>query len=597
MKTIYTCVLLLALCCDASGQTDSTRGSIPSTAETAIGKLKFRINYYSPAVRGRIIWGGLVPMGQVWVTGAHSATTIEFSVPVEIGGKEVKAGKYALFTIPGNDEWTIIINKNWEQHLADEYSATDDVARVKATVKETPPRERLNYALKQIDEKNIEVSIAWEKVGVSFPFKLLSDKPKYKLPKAKPAGVGAAPMVHSGSMTHAFSKSLIMNRNGSGTGWLPDQTPMYAWMKTGDSWSTMWHGGLFIRQNWQNVNNDFQNGGRQFDVPGWAMGMAQKEVGDNGLLLLRGMVSIDAITMGGSGYPLLYQTGESYAGAPLVNRQHPHDFFTELGVGYTHRVSTDVDVSVYVGYPGEPAVGPTAFMHRISSMNNPDAPLGHHWQDATHVTFGVATLGFRFRDFKIEGSSFTGREPDEHRYNFDPPKFDSYSTRLSVSPNKSVVMQVSYAFLNSPEEHAPDEDFNRATASVIYSLASSGDKLVTAAAVWGFNQSTTHTEHQEHSVLLESNFQMGRQAVYGRYEWVKKSAEELELTALGEQLIPIQSITIGTNRTLANLFNTDIALGVQGTFSIQPTELDAYYGQHPFSAEIYLRIVPRLMVM
>ena len=117
--------------------------------------------------------------------------------------------------------------------------------------------------------------------------------------------------------------------------------------------------------------------------------------------------SIDPITVGGSGYPLLFQTGESYHGSPLVNRQHPHDLFSELAVGYTQKINDDMDATVYVGYPGEPALGPTAFMHRISSINNPDAPLGHHWQDATHITFGVATLGFRYKKFKIDGSSFT----------------------------------------------------------------------------------------------------------------------------------------------------------------------------------------------
>src|SRR6185436_11326646 len=136
-------------------------------------------------------------------------------------------------------------------------------------------------------------------------------------------------------MTHAFSRNLPMNRNGSGTGWLPDETPMYAWMQHKGSWNYMWHGGLFLRQNWQNFNNNFANGGSQFDAPGWAMGMAQKNVGAKGLLLIRAMVSVDPITVGPSGYPLLFQTGETYQGAPLVNRQHPHDLFSELAVGYT----------------------------------------------------------------------------------------------------------------------------------------------------------------------------------------------------------------------------------------------------------------------
>src|SRR5258708_14335346 len=309
-KVLLICSWLVASIAGFSQTQDTTRGSIPSSAEIVIGKARIRINYYSPAVRGRIIWGGLVPYDQVWVTGAHSATAIEFSVPVSIGGKEIKAGKYAFFTIPSKEEWTIIINKNWEQHLADDYNEKDDVARLKAPVQESQQRERLKYYLVQIDESTMEVTVAWDKVKVSFPIKLLSTKPSYKIPKSKNLGTTMTSMPGMKMMSHAFSKSLPMNRNGSGTGWLPDATPMYAWMNNKNSWSFMWHGGLFVRQNWQNLNNNFLNGGKQFDANGWVMGMAQKSVGKNGLLLIRGMFSIDPITEGGNGYPLLFQTGE-----------------------------------------------------------------------------------------------------------------------------------------------------------------------------------------------------------------------------------------------------------------------------------------------
>jgi Protein of unknown function (DUF2911) len=599
-KLILGFNLLFAFSLGFSQTADTTRGSIPSSAELQLGKAGLRINYYSPAVRGRIIWNGLVPYDQVWVTGAHSATTIEFGVPVEINGKEIKGGKYALFTIPSKDEWTIIINKNWEQHLADEYSEKDDVVRIKVPAQESPPRQRLKYSIVKVDDSNVEISISWEKVKVTFPVKLLSSKRTYKIPKGSTGAMKIDPNMNMSMpgmtmMTHAFSKSLPMNRNGSGTGWLPDATPMYAWMKSKNSWNFMGHGGLFIRQNWQNINNDYKNGGKQFDAPGWAMGMVQKEIGRNGLLLLRGMISIDPITVGGSGYPLLFQTGESYKGNPLVDRQHPHDLISELSVGYTQRINSEVDVSIYIGYPGEPALGPTAFMHRISSINNPDAPLGHHWQDATHVTFGVATLGLRYKKFKIEASSFTGREPDEHRFDFDKPRFDSYSYRLSYAPNQNFVLQASHAFIKSPEDLEPDQNVNRTTASVIYSKKRSGNNLLTAALVWGHN--TESFGHQEQSILLESNYQTGKQAVYGRYEWVEKSTDELQLFSLGDSILPIQSFTIGTNRSIASWLKTDVAIGAQATFSFLSSELETYYGTNPFSAEIYVRIIPRLMSM
>jgi len=574
---------------------DTTRGSIPSVADLAIGKVRFRIGYYSPSVRGRVIWGGLVPYDQVWVTGAHSATAIELSVPVEVNGKEIKAGKYALFTIPSKDRWTIILNKNFEQHLTDDYSEKEDVVRLTVPVTESPHHERLRYYWRQIDETNVEIIIVWEKIKVSFPLKLLSAKPTYKISKSKILGAIDKPMNMPGMkmMTHAFSKSLPMNRNGSGTGWLPDATPMYAWMKSKNSWNYMYHGALFVRQNWQNLNNNFNSGGKQFDATGWAMGMAQKQVGGNGLLLLRGMFSIDPITEGGNGYPLLFQTGESYNGKPLVNRQHPHDLFSELAVAYTQRINNDIDVSVYVGYPGEPALGPTAFMHRISAINNPDAPLGHHWQDATHITFGVATFGIRYKKFKIETSSFTGQEPDENRYNFDKPRFDSYSYRLSYAPSQNFVLQASHAFIKNPEALVPAQNVNRSTASVIYSKKRTGNNLLTAALVWGYNNEGAN--HQEQSILAEGNYQLKTTTVYSRYEWVNKSTEELQLTSLGDQILAIQSFTVGVNRSISSWLKTNIAIGAQGTLSFIPSLLETFYGHNPFSAEVYIRAIPRLM--
>src|SRR3546814_3723923 len=125
--------------------------------------------------------------------------------------------------------------------------------------------------------------------------------------------------------------------------------------------------------------------------------LSQRGFGEKGLFRFSAMVSLDELIGGGNGYPLLFQAGETFNGPPLVDRQHPHDFIAELSVGYTHRFSNDVDVFGYFGYPGEPALGPVAFMHRPSAMNNPDAGLGHHWQDATHIIFGVATLGVRYK--------------------------------------------------------------------------------------------------------------------------------------------------------------------------------------------------------
>ncbi|MEP6594995.1 MAG: hypothetical protein ABJA71_03570 [Ginsengibacter sp.] len=181
------------------------------------------------------------------------------------------------------------------------------------------------------------------------------------------------------------------------------------------------------------------------------------------------MLSLDAAIAGKTGYPLLFQTGETASGKPLVDRQHPQDLFSELSVSYSYVFSKKTDVFIYLGYPGEPALGSGAFMHRQSALTNPDAPISHHWNDGTHITFGAATVGIRLDKFKIEASSFTGREPDEDRYDFDKARFDSWSGRLSFNPTNKWALQISHGFVKSPEVLNPDEDIHRTTASAIFS--------------------------------------------------------------------------------------------------------------------------------
>lgn len=398
------------------------------------------------------------------------------------------------------------------------------------------------------------------------------------------------------SMSHAFSLTLPMNRNGSGTGWLPDASPMYCYMLHGKKWMYMFHGNVFIRYNKQDINDKGNRGDTKVDAPNWFMAMGQRRVGNRGLFRFSSMFSLDPL-FGGDGYPLLFQTGETYQGQPLVDRQHPHNLFSELSVAYTHQIAEDADAFVYLAYPGEPALGPVAFMHRPSSLNNLDSPLGHHWQDATHITFGVATLGFRYNIFKLEGSVFTGREPGEARYGFDKPRFDSYSYRLSANPHPQLAMQVSQAFLKSPEAIAPDEDVWRTTASVLHSLPlMPGNYSLTSALAWGYNDAGE--EHREHSVTLESNLQRDRFALYGRYEWIQKSAEELQVESFEEhQLFDINALTLGTNYVILRALHTNLAVGVQGSIYMATSDLDPIYGSNPLSGQIYLRLYPQLIQM
>ncbi len=151
-------------------ESDTLKGSIKALATGKIGNTVVTINYYSPAVRGRVIWGGLVPLEQVWVTGAHKATSVEFEGAVKIGDVELPAGKYGLFTIPSKNEWTVVINKNWDQHLTDEYDPKDDLVRVKVKPEtQAVNQERLRYAIEPDPTKKGEIVVYWEKLEVSLP--------------------------------------------------------------------------------------------------------------------------------------------------------------------------------------------------------------------------------------------------------------------------------------------------------------------------------------------------------------------------------------------------------------------------------------------
>ncbi|HSU50103.1 MAG TPA: hypothetical protein VLJ41_05920 [Segetibacter sp.] len=405
------------------------------------------------------------------------------------------------------------------------------------------------------------------------------------------------PMSHHMSMSNAYSINLPMNRNGSGTGWLPDASPMYGYMYHSPKWMYMLHGNLFLRYNNQDFTNKGTRGGSKVDVPNWMMFMGQRQVGKNGLFHFSVMSSLDAPFGGGSGYPLLFQSGEAYKGKAIVDRQHPHDLFSELSVSYSQALSQKADVFAYVGYPGEPALGPVAFMHRPSAMDNPDAPISHHWVDATHVTFGVATVGVRYGQFKLEGSSFTGREPDENRYDFDKPRFDSWSGRLSFNPSKNWALQVSHGFIKDPELLHPGEDVNRTTASAIYSKELAGNSTLNATAVWGMNKIKKHDG--ENAALLEGQWRKNKLAIHSRYEWVQKGIEELSLNEDNfghDAVFPVNAFTVGFNYDLLNLGHVKLAGGSQITFYHADNRLDPLYGKNPMAIEAYLRLYPTQMM-
>ena len=201
-----------------------------------------------------------------------------------------------------------------------------------------------------------------------------------------------------------------MSRESSGTAWVPDSTPMYAYSKMyKDGGMLMLMGAAFVRYTSIGSVRDVSVSGKgsrnRFDAPSMIMAMYSRPLTERSQFGFRAMVSLDPIIQRGYGYPLLYQSGELFRGEEIHDRQHPHDLVSELAVTYSYKVNERQSFFIYAGYPGEPALGPPTFMHRLSAMNNPDAPISHHWQDATHITWGVVTAGYSFGKFKFEASA------------------------------------------------------------------------------------------------------------------------------------------------------------------------------------------------
>ncbi len=272
----------------------------------------------------------------------------------------------------------------------------------------------------------------------------------------------------------------IQQHGSSGTSIEPATTPVPMLMtelgsKSGP-WRLMLHANAFAANTQQQASSTRSDRGRDaFFSTNWIMPMAERFLGANGrggTLTLRTMFSIEPGTIGNRNYPELFQQGETAYGKPIVDGQHPHDFFMEVAALYDLPLSPHTLLSFYGAPIGDPAIGPTAYPHRQSASENPIAALGHHQQDSTHIAFNVLTGGLTYRIARIEFSGFHGGEPDEHRWAFQPSPnghaIDSYSTRLTLSPTPDLTGQYSIAHITSPEALYLGENQQRQTASIMY---------------------------------------------------------------------------------------------------------------------------------
>jgi mono/diheme cytochrome c family protein len=399
-----------------------------------------------------------------------------------------------------------------------------------------------------------------------------------------------------------------MRALGSGTALQPASTPMYAWMFMPGEWMMMLHGELKIGYNQQGG----PRGVGKAESENWLMLMAERRVGP-GRLMLRGMFSAEPLTAPHGGFPELFQTGETYRRRPIIDAQHPHDLIMELAASYTVSISENVSFQLYGGPVGEPALGPVAFMHRASAMENPSAPLGHHWQDSTHITHGVMTGALTAGRFKFEVSGFRGAEPDEDRVALDMGKLDSYSFRSWFTPTPNWAMQFSYGHLTKPEALVPG-DLDRLSASVSYNRPFT-DGNWASSLIWGRNSE----EHgNSNSYLFEStvNF-LRKNYLYTRMELIDKAGllvdnifgrpglarppvlprggGEIQLPEEFERSFRVGAFTFGAVRDLISNEKLRMGIGADVVFYHKPSELDSVYGRRPTSFHVFLRFRPGAM--
>jgi hypothetical protein len=384
----------------------------------------------------------------------------------------------------------------------------------------------------------------------------------------------------------------IQQHEISGTSAEPNSTPTPMWTVMKDHWMIMFHANAFITDEQQSSSR----GGDKFFSTNWFMPMAQRTLGP-GVFTFRTMFSLEPATITDRRYPLLFQQGETAFGLPIADGQHPHNFFMEVAALYDLKLGKNSLLSFYAAPVGDPAIGPTAYPHRASALEDPVGTLGHHQEDSTHIAYDVVTAGLAYRAVRIEASGFHGREPDESRWTILQGAIDSWSTRVTVQPGQNWSGQYSYGRLQSPEALFPTENQERMTASIMYNRPLHNGNLA-STLLWGRTRSL-----QDNSIFNSYLFESTLRFFSRNYAWTRiERAERSNELLLGENPLPpgfteqpigqVQAYTFGYDRDLRLLPHTASAMGGQFTVYSAPDALQPIYGSHPVGVAIFIRLRP-----
>ena len=360
-------------------------------------------------------------------------------------------------------------------------------------------------------------------------------------------------------------------------------------------WNIMQDGVVFLTLNDQPKPLD----GKEFVSQNWWMGMASRPMAD-GTFMVRGMLSLEPLTVGGNGYGELFQTGETYREQPLVNRQHPHDFVMQLTAAWRRPLSPRTSITFAGGPVGEATLGPVAFMHRLSAAENPFAPLGHHTFDSTHIVKGVIAARLDHGPIAIEGSVFHGGESDEDRWGIsDVGTLDSWATRVWFLPDEHWAFQASHGFLRKPERLEPG-NVRRTTVSVSW-LSESDARFTALTAGYGHNDRDLAHSFSD-AFFVEATRRFSPYVVYSRFEAVDVETELLLKTKTHidnghAEPSTVGALTIGTMRDLPHLRRFELAIGGDVTIHKVPDQLVTIYGARPVSFKIFFRLRPPVSPM
>ncbi|HXA50302.1 MAG TPA: hypothetical protein VNV86_08370 [Candidatus Acidoferrum sp.] len=415
---------------------------------------------------------------------------------------------------------------------------------------------------------------------------------------AQGGGAEQQPMQMPGMQMPGMNHGMQMNEAGmylmnmaTGTSMNPLSWPMPMLMPRLGSWNLMVMGEAFLVETQQAA----PRGGDKFYSPNTFMLSALHSLA-GGSFMFQSMFSLEAATVTNRSYPLLFQTGETAFGRPLVDAQHPHNFFMGLGLQYAHPLGENTMLQFYYAPVGDPALGPVAYPHRASAQELPQAPLGHHWQDSTHIADNVATVAIKHRWLRLEASGFFGSEPGENRWIIQWGPMNSYSGRFSVFPSKNWMFQVSAGHLTRPERQAPG-DVTRTTASLHYTRPMGFGNAWSTSLIWGRNHDT-FTQHNVNSYLAETVYPISRKNfLTGRIEYVDKDELFANTPDLEEQLdrtagssFRIGSFIAGYTRDIGTFKDIETGIGANATVYTLPSAIKPFYGDRPWGVNIYLRL-------